>query len=127
MTDKSERVDQAAVLALAQHCRGQWHVLARLLGESGNATAVAQGRFSGFEAPELLNWLDRSELPLSLEEIARYDDMIEAAAAEKIRLVTVLDDEYPRNLSLVYDRPPFLFVRGHLDPADDRSLAVVGT
>jgi DNA processing protein len=53
--------------------------------------------------------------------------VIDVAAAKGDRLVTVLDEDYPTNLRLVYDRPPFLFVRGVL-PADGlRSLAVVGT
>lgn len=43
------------------------------------------------------------------------------------RLVTVLDDEYPPNLRMIHDHPPFLFVRGSLDPMDERAIAVVGT
>ncbi len=53
----------------------------------------------------------------------------EIAAADKIgaRLMTVLDDEYPANLRLVPDLPPFLFIRGEIMPTDIRSVAVVGT
>jgi len=43
------------------------------------------------------------------------------------RLITVLDDEYPSNLRMVHDHPPFLFVRGSIQPGDDRAIAVVGT
>lgn len=43
------------------------------------------------------------------------------------RLVTVLDEEYPANLRLVFNLPPFLFVRGALQRDDARSVAVVGT
>lgn len=43
------------------------------------------------------------------------------------QLVSVLDDEYPANLRMIHDHPPFLFVRGSLLPADDRAIAVVGT
>jgi DNA processing protein len=39
----------------------------------------------------------------------------------------VLDENYPSNLRRVYNRPPFLFVRGTLNPGDERSVAVVGT
>jgi DNA processing protein len=42
-------------------------------------------------------------------------------------LVTVLDSEYPANLRLIPNLPPFLFYRGELDEADVRSVAVVGT
>lgn len=53
----------------------------------------------------------------------------ELQAAEKVgaRLVTVLDEDYPANLRLVPNLPPFLFYRGDLQPADARSVAVVGT
>jgi DNA protecting protein DprA len=53
--------------------------------------------------------------------------MIQQLAAEGVTLVTVLDKDYPTNLRLVYDRPPFLFVRGELRRGDERAVAVVGT
>ena len=39
----------------------------------------------------------------------------------------MLDGDYPANLAQVFNRPPFLFVRGRLVPDDRRSVAVVGT
>jgi DNA processing protein len=42
-------------------------------------------------------------------------------------LITVLDEGYPRTLRLIYNLPPFLFVRGELLEQDLRSVAVVGT
>ncbi|MGW6275100.1 MULTISPECIES: DNA-processing protein DprA [unclassified Streptomyces] len=58
---------------------------------------------------------------------ARVDD--ELAAADKIgaRLVTVLDKDYPANLRVIGNLPPFLFYRGELDQRDARSIAIVGT
>ena len=52
---------------------------------------------------------------------------LEALEAEGISLLTVLDEAYPRNLRLVYDRPLILWIRGALSDRDDRSVAVVGT
>lgn len=52
---------------------------------------------------------------------------IEQAGAEGIRLTTVLDEDYPANLRLVYNLPPFLFYRGELRRDDARAVAVVGT
>ena len=43
------------------------------------------------------------------------------------RLITVLDDDYPENLRLIFNLPPFLYVLGDLRPSDARSVAVVGT
>lgn len=63
--------------------------------------------------------------PESLFE--RVDEELEAAEAVGARLVTVLDKDYPANLRLVPDLPPFLFIRGRVIDDDARSVAVVGT
>jgi DNA processing protein len=44
-----------------------------------------------------------------------------------IQAITWHDDAYPRQLREVYDRPPVLYVRGTLTPADEWAVAVVGT
>jgi DNA processing protein len=49
------------------------------------------------------------------------------AADADATLVTVLDSNYPRTLRLVFNLPPFLFVKGQLLEKDLRSVAVVGT
>ena len=48
-------------------------------------------------------------------------------AARGYRLVSVLDPDYPINLSVVKNHPPLLFVAGDLSPADSCSAAVIGT
>jgi DNA processing protein len=52
---------------------------------------------------------------------------LEAASAAGAHLVTVLDRDYPANLRLIPNLPPFLFYRGELREDDARSVAVVGT
>lgn len=47
--------------------------------------------------------------------------------AKGLRLVTVLDDDYPLNLRTIYNLPPFLFYLGDLRADDAYSVAVVGT
>lgn len=44
-----------------------------------------------------------------------------------VQALTWHDDAYPRQLREIYDRPPVLFVKGALTPADDWAVAVVGT
>lgn len=43
-----------------------------------------------------------------------------------LRLVSVLDPDYPRRLRGVHEAPPFLFADGKLNP-DDRGVSVVGS
>lgn len=44
-----------------------------------------------------------------------------------IRMVCVLDAEYPSNLRMIHQHPPVLFLRGTADESDATSVAVVGT
>ncbi|MHB8669607.1 MAG: DNA-processing protein DprA [Acidimicrobiales bacterium] len=57
----------------------------------------------------------------------RVETELAAAGSVGARLLTVLDPDYPANLRLVPDLPPFLFHRGQLLGRDARSVAVVGT
>jgi DNA processing protein len=117
--------ERAAVLALAGRTRRAWHLLSHALEEAGTALHLAAGERDGSEPPELLDVLD--PVVVQSEELEGLEAMIAALIDRGISLVTVLDEGFPRNLRLVYDRPPFLFVRGELHAADDRSIAVVGT
>jgi DNA processing protein len=124
---KGERsvTEQAAVIALAKRARAEWYLVAQLLEATGSALRVIRQDWTGFEPPELLPAVADAAVPD--DELAENEGMIAALAAEGISLVTVLDDAYPTNLRLVYNRPPFLFVRGRLTPGDERAVAVVGT
>jgi DNA processing protein len=57
----------------------------------------------------------------------RVDAELDAAAGAGAHLATVLDRDYPANLRLVPNLPPFLFIRGQVTEDDTRSVAVVGT
>lgn len=62
--------------------------------------------------------------PLDLQSIK---ERLAAWQADGLRLVTVLDDDYPINLRRISNLPPFLFYRGELRRDDAFSVAVVGT
>jgi hypothetical protein len=49
----NRRHEQAAVLALAAHASGGWHLVAQLIEEAGSAQRLAEGELTGFETPEL--------------------------------------------------------------------------
>jgi DNA processing protein len=55
------------------------------------------------------------------------DAEVETLARHGITALTWHDEAYPQQLREVFDRPPVLFVRGTLEPADEWSVAVVGT
>lgn len=121
--------EQAAVLALTAATaeeKGEWYRTAQLLQRSGSAIRLLRGDVEGldaFEAADAMRLAGR----VTDEAIGRYEQMISSAADDELRLVTVLDEEYPPNLRLIYNLPPFLFVRGELLRRDDDAIAVVGT
>jgi DNA processing protein len=123
-----ERREQAAVLALCRHSSGPWWNVAQLVEEAGSALAILEQGAPGVETPELLETTvpDRGR-EAAAAELDSFEQLIAAEADRGDMLVTVLDADYPTNLRLGYDRPPFLFVRGRLPPSGTRSLAVVGT
>lgn len=126
----TERLEHAALLALteaATAAKVHWYEVADLVELAGSATSVAEGTASFYEDREL-------ELAKALGgQVTKW--MVEAWAEKlgrlledgETRLVTILDEPYPRNLRRIYNRPPFLFVRGTLTAGDERSVAVVGT
>lgn len=64
-----------------------------------------------------------------LEEASNRDlaKPLQALETHRIRILTPADDEYPGALKVIPDPPPYLFIRGQLLPADDISVAIVGT
>jgi DNA processing protein len=82
----------------------------RLFLTHGSTDSTAGGGDAGPTAAHL----DRARA-----DLARWD-------AQGMRLVTVLESDYPPNLHAVHDRPPMVFVAGRLTPADTNGIAVVG-
>jgi DNA processing protein len=114
--------ETAAVLALMARRERDlaWNRLAGAIEEEESALQLLE-RLDARAADRLFE-VENQEV--SLDEL---EDRVHAWEAEGIHLVTVLDDAYPVNLRMVHDRPPLLFVRGHLEERDERSVAVVGT
>jgi DNA processing protein len=106
--------ESAALVVLLRTGTRPWQQYADLVEDAGSAIAVleqergAQGRL-----------FETDHQAAAATEIERWQH-------DGIRLLTVLDAEYPDNLKTVHDRPPLIFVKGTLRPDDARSVAVVG-
>jgi DNA processing protein len=121
--------DRLTLLALCGVDGANWHVIARAATQPDGLPALldAQPLETSDQATSTASVLAmaREAIP---EHIARARrEVNDAAARADARLVTVLDDDYPANLRLIFNLPPFLFVRGDLHRDDVRSVAVVGT
>lgn len=73
--------------------------------------------------------LDSSAVNACIAARADIDPDAEMDTLRKLGIDTLTwhDDAYPNGLREIFDRPPVLFVRGALTPADDWAVAVVGT
>lgn len=107
-----------------------WSLLAREASKPGGLDSLYEGLIHEKSAsatrsrPALRHLLDSGRE--AAEE--RVDVELGAAGSVGARLVTVLDDAYPRNLRLISNRPPFLFMLGRdISDEDLRAVAVVGT
>lgn len=104
-------LERAALVTLLKTATKPWHVYADQVEASGSALEVLE---------EERGLLAHDGIGDAAAEIAAWE-------RSGIRLLTVLDPEYPENLRTVYDRPPLIFLAGSLRQTDARSVAVVGT
>lgn len=110
----NESVDWSLIAREAQFIDGVAALWQGSVQERSAAATAAQRLLSqGVKDPDTL--------------FERVDGEVEAARKLGARLVTVLDDDYPANLRLIPNLPPFLFIRGEVREEDARSVAVVGT
>jgi DNA processing protein len=106
-----------------------WHAIARVARTPDGLRALGQGQSleRSTQAEDTARAIAATRSRLS-EYVERAKREIEQARDRAgARLVTVLDDDYPANLRLIFNPPPFLFVQGHLERDDLRAVAVVGT
>ncbi len=127
----AQALDLLTLCALRRDKTGlDWSLLAREAANAGQVSELAEGRLHENSAAAqgaiaFLGTLSESDWAAAR---ARVADEVTAADGTGARLVTVLDDDYPTNLRLIYNLPPFLFVRGEPITLDDtRAIAVVGT
>lgn len=126
ISDRAPLSERAAVLALVAATEGEWYRTAALIEDAGSAVKVIQHDWAEFEAVDVDEATALANRVRDAD-VRRYEAMIERYESRGVRVVTVLDPDYPTNLRHIYNHPPFLFVRGELSEADNRAVAVVGT
>jgi len=57
---------------------------------------------------------------------SKVKEELELANKNHIKIITYKDDCYPQKLLHIYDRPPYIYVRGNLNK-DDVNVAIVGS
>jgi DNA processing protein len=116
--------EAAAVIALLRRGDRLWHHYSELVESAGSALAVLRGEVVDPREAALRLFADGEQGPdESLDAILTE---IQGWEAEGMKVLTVLDPDYPQNLRTIHNRPPLLLVRGSLTEDDERSIAVVG-
>jgi DNA processing protein len=118
--------EQVAVLALTKASPREWYRTAAVIYESGSALALLNGQI-GPMPEEQRQYAKELLQRVQPEDLEAAEKLVERMTAQGIKLLTVLEDDYPANLQLIYNRPPFIWVKGGLTPEDFRAVAVVGT
>jgi DNA processing protein len=117
-----------ALLALCRVRDVSWSFVAREAQRPDGLQRLLAGRASesGADADKSLDLIRRGRGGLDALRAA-VESMLASAKADGFRLTTVLDPDYPVNLRIVHNLPPFLFYQGRLATEDAYSVAVVGT
>ncbi len=109
------------------------------LSKTGASAARLNWLLGRFGSPEALFSLSPDRLAadtgLPASAAQRLLDPQHAVTAEELALIEQLevrliprgDPAYPRLLAEIHDPPPLLYVRGTLEPTDERAVALVGT
>jgi DNA processing protein len=56
-----------------------------------------------------------------------FNKQIGILKEEKVKMITILDKNYPKNLKDLEDAPPILYCKGEILPEDANAAAIVGT
>ncbi len=123
------RQEQIDLLALCRIKGVSWYLIAREARRPGGIERLVQGEFTEQTHETTAARAAIKAVGRCLDELREEArGQMESAAAEDIQLTTVLDEDYPLNLRMIFNLPPFLFYKGKLDAEQDAlSVAVVGT
>lgn len=114
--------DRAAVLALLQVLPAGGTELAARLEAADSVERLLQQTLGDTQTT-----LFGTGAPDPDELITAASRQLDRWTRDGIGVLTVRDREYPANLREVHDRPAVLFIAGRLAPADQRSVAVIGS
>jgi DNA processing protein len=127
ITDRQRRLLEVCAIRVDRRS-ADWSLIARQVQDAVGLDDLSQGIITEKSAAAERS---RPVLREGLQHMGPLADRVtaelEAASEAGARLVTVLDPDYPTNLRLIPNLPPFLFYRGTLSDDDARSVAVVGT
>jgi DNA processing protein len=118
--------DSAALVALLRAGRRPWPQYSERVEQAGSARAVLERELER-EGEQQTRLFGANQQPTPDALLRQAQEDVQRWQQQGLRLLSVLDPEYPPNLRSVHDRPPLIFLSGELRPTDRRSLAVIGS
>lgn len=120
--------EQLQLMALCKIPKIDWWMLAREAQRPGGLNRLLEGKISE-QSPRSheVELLLAGHLQNLDQLIGRVEEALSSSLESGASLTTVLDSDYPANLRVIFDLPPFLTYRGDLRSSDAWSVAVVGT
>src|SRR5215472_11110920 len=97
--------EQAAVLALVRASPGEWYQTADVICEAGSALRLLGGEPVIMPAGRR-RYARELAARVSPADVSQARALIERVTSQGVRLITVLDQDYPENLKLIFNRPP---------------------
>lgn len=125
--DENTMRERGAVLTLVaatQEAGREWYMTAGLIDVAGSALRLLDADWRTLDEQLRASDLVKRVKPGDLD---RYTELVADYEARGVRCLTVLDSDYPDNLRRIYNKPPFLFVKGTLVESDRKAVAIVGT
>lgn len=100
-----------------------FHKLVSVFGSAENALMASKESLTEVGVtPELIE-----SICTRREQLHEIETMLNELGSMDVSVMTLQDDTYPRNLRLIDDAPPVIFVRGQIFPSDERAVAIVGS
>ena len=100
----------------------RFHQIRAYFGDLANAWLAPAEAFKAAGLPE--RTVDNL---IRLREETDLDQLYDSILAQDVSVLILSEPEYPKLLCEIGQPPPVLYVRGELTPADDFSVAMVGT
>ena len=99
----------------------------RLMEKFGTPQAAMQASPDELTAIPKVTAEMAEEIRRAAERVDEVEAELAALSDDGIRVLTLADEEYPRNLRFASDSPAILYVRGGVQAADSLALAIVGS
>lgn len=112
--------ESGALLALLTQTKASWSKTSNRLSDGEDIFSILESSLNGAQH--------------AIDETQVFEKLVSDAEAtlldwnaEGINFLSIFDPDYPLQLHLIHQRPPFITYRGQLKKDDRRGIAIVGT